>query len=74
MEQLECLMQEGCSVVQGYLFSDPQPGADIARTLDEIGIRSQRRLTRKISIASRPRKTVTIAAAKAFRSPGAKCG
>ncbi len=35
-EQLESLLEEGCSVIQGFLFSCPQPGADIARTVEEI--------------------------------------
>jgi EAL domain-containing protein (putative c-di-GMP-specific phosphodiesterase class I) len=40
VEQLEYLLREGCSVVQGYLFSKPRPGADIPKTVDDIGILS----------------------------------
>jgi EAL domain-containing protein (putative c-di-GMP-specific phosphodiesterase class I) len=31
-EQFECLRREGCTEVQGYLFSPPRPAAEI-RTL-----------------------------------------
>ena len=39
-EQMECLLREGCSQVQGFLFSAPQPQANIARMIEEIGART----------------------------------
>jgi EAL domain-containing protein (putative c-di-GMP-specific phosphodiesterase class I) len=39
-EQLDCLLREGCSEVQGYLFSVPQPNTNIARMIEEIGWRA----------------------------------
>jgi diguanylate cyclase (GGDEF)-like protein len=39
-DQLDCLLREGCSEVQGYLFSVPQPNANVARMIEEIGCRA----------------------------------
>ncbi len=32
-EQLDLLRQEGCTQVQGYLFSKPRPAADVEQML-----------------------------------------
>jgi diguanylate cyclase (GGDEF)-like protein len=36
IEQLQCLVQEGCTEVQGFLFSAPQPQANIAKMIEDI--------------------------------------
>ena len=36
-EQWQALQAEGCNQVQGYLFSKPRPGADVAQMLSEHG-------------------------------------
>ncbi len=35
-EQLDCLRREGCTEVQGYLFSKPRPASEIAELLARI--------------------------------------
>jgi diguanylate cyclase (GGDEF)-like protein len=35
-EQLEALVAEGCDVIQGYLFSKPQPPSDVARIIARV--------------------------------------
>lgn len=36
-EQLKYLMAEGCSCIQGYLFSPPMPASDFSRQLEQSG-------------------------------------
>lgn len=38
-DQLDLLLAEGCDVMQGYLFSKPQPGCDSLRLIAEIAAR-----------------------------------
>ncbi|MBV9287700.1 MAG: EAL domain-containing protein [Hyphomicrobiales bacterium] len=47
VEQLECLLSEGCTEFQGFLFSAPRPNADILKAIDEIAdaLRAQGRPT-----------------------------
>jgi diguanylate cyclase (GGDEF)-like protein/PAS domain S-box-containing protein len=40
-EQLELLRAEGCTEVQGYLFSKPQPASEVPRLLSSLGRKSQ---------------------------------
>ena len=43
IEQLERLLSEGCTEVQGFLFSVPQPNANILSVVDQIGLWPQAR-------------------------------
>jgi diguanylate cyclase (GGDEF)-like protein/PAS domain S-box-containing protein len=38
-EQLDRLRREGCTEVQGFLFSPPRPAGEIARLMPELGVR-----------------------------------
>ena len=40
-EQLEQIRAEGCTEVQGYLFSKPQPASEVPRLLSSFGKKSQ---------------------------------
>jgi diguanylate cyclase (GGDEF)-like protein/PAS domain S-box-containing protein len=40
-EQFDRIKSEGCTEVQGYFFSRPQPAADIAKVLAELGSRAK---------------------------------
>ena len=40
-EQLELIRAEGCTEVQGYLFSKPQPASEVPRLLSSFGKKSQ---------------------------------
>ena len=40
-EQLELVRAEGCTEVQGYLFSRPQPASEVPRMLARLGRKSQ---------------------------------
>jgi diguanylate cyclase (GGDEF)-like protein/PAS domain S-box-containing protein len=40
-EQLELVRAEGCTEVQGYLFSRPQPASEVPRMLARLGWKSQ---------------------------------
>ena len=40
-EQLEQIQAEGCTEVQGYLFSKPQPASEVPRLLSSFGKKSQ---------------------------------
>jgi EAL domain-containing protein (putative c-di-GMP-specific phosphodiesterase class I) len=35
-EQLELVRAEGCTEVQGYLFSKPRPAAEVPRLLERL--------------------------------------
>ncbi|MBZ0146038.1 MAG: EAL domain-containing protein, partial [Pseudorhodoplanes sp.] len=40
-EQLELVRAEGCTEVQGYLFSKPQPASEVPRMLSRLGRKKQ---------------------------------
>lgn len=40
-EQLDLVRAEGCTEVQGYLFSKPQPASEVPRLLSKLGKKSQ---------------------------------
>ena len=40
-EQLKILRAEGCTQVQGYLFSPPRPAAEVPDLIKQIGPRSR---------------------------------
>ena len=39
VDQFEYLVSQGCTEVQGFLFSDPQPNAKVVGIVEEIGCR-----------------------------------
>jgi EAL domain-containing protein (putative c-di-GMP-specific phosphodiesterase class I) len=42
-EQMRCLNLEGCSEVQGYLYSRPVPGDQVAKLLASLNARRELR-------------------------------
>jgi EAL domain-containing protein (putative c-di-GMP-specific phosphodiesterase class I) len=39
IEQLQSLVDEGCTEVQGYFFNKPEPKASVSKMIEEIGRR-----------------------------------
>jgi diguanylate cyclase (GGDEF)-like protein len=64
LDQLERLLSEGCIEVQGYLFSVPQPNANIAGIVDQIG-----RMPAPM-LRARPRRARQRAAKRTGGEPG----
>ena len=47
-EQLQILRAEGCTQVQGYLFSPPQPASEIPRLIERFGAHRPERQRAKV--------------------------
>jgi len=62
-EQLEILRAEGCTQVQGYLFSPPRPARDVAGLIARFGVH-QRQHARYAAPAHVPRAFPAAAAAQ----------
>ena len=48
-EQLDWLRQEGCTEVQGHLFSMPRPASGIAEIIGAVAGRGARRLEPQVA-------------------------